>query len=158
MSVFIQNHLLKLLEQKLSEKTLNNSIRCHLPTKDKLLLTFGGWISSGRNYLAHFPSLELSTLQCWVYKLYMESLCVCVCGQPGRVSPLCERVDGAWAWSSQQRPCRTLRKRAHGVRGCGDASSWPSYPWTSLCSPEGAKKQLIRCFAARFRFSLLMHA
>lgn len=57
------------------------------------------------------------------------------CGQPGRVSPPCERVGGVWVWSSQRRPCRTPRRRAREVRECGDASSWPSYPWTSLCSP-----------------------
>lgn len=55
--------------------------------------------------------------------------------QPGRVSPPCERVGDVWVWSSRRTPCRTRRRRARGGRGCGDASSWPSYPWTSLCSP-----------------------
>lgn len=60
--------------------------------------------------------------------------------QPGRVSPPCEQVDDVWVWSSRQTPCRTLRRRAHGGRGCGDASSWLSYPWTSLCSPGEQRK------------------
>lgn len=121
MSVFIQNHLLKSLEQKLSEKTLNNSSRCHLPTKDKLLLTFGGWISSGRNYLAHFPSLELSTLQCWVYKLYREkSVRVCVWTTWKGFSPV---------WTSWWRLSLELSTKAlpHSAQTCTRG------PWVWRC-------------------------
>ena len=64
-------------------------------------------------------------------------LCRC---QPGRVSLLCEPAGDVWVWSSRRTPCRTRRRRARAGRGCGDASSWQSYPWTSLCSPGDHKQ------------------
>lgn len=33
-------------------------------------------------------------------------------------------------------PCRTRRTRAHEARGCANAFSWQSYPWTSWCIPD----------------------
>lgn len=47
---------------------------------------------------------------------------------PGKVSPLCERVDASSALNSPQKPCRTRRRRAHGAHGCANASSSQSYP------------------------------
>lgn len=55
---------------------------------------------------------------------------------PGRVSPQCERVDASSALNSPQMPCRTRRTRAHEARGCANAFSWQSYPWTSWCIPD----------------------
>lgn len=63
---------------------------------------------------------------------------------PGKVSPLCERVDASSAWNSPQKPCRTRRRRAHGAHGCANASSSQSYPWTSWCIPDLDRNEIKR--------------
>ena len=52
------------------------------------------------------------------------------------VSPRCERAGASSTLSSQQTPCRILRRHARAARACAGASSSLSCHGTSSCSPD----------------------
>lgn len=62
---------------------------------------------------------------------------------PERASLQYEPVGAVLVLSSQQKLCHTLHRRGLGGRGCADAFSWQSYPWTSLCSPSNRERSLV---------------
>ena len=62
---------------------------------------------------------------------------------PERASLQYEPVGVVLVWSSPQKLCHTLHIRGLWGRGCADAFSWQSYPWTSLCSPLNRERSLV---------------